>query len=385
MKNNIIFLLSFCFYGCFGQTPATDSNYTLVFEDNFNTYTHWTQLDTNWSFLGGGINNPDNLNDPDTINDGRCYCSTNDGHNHSVDTANGGICTITFRKEPPNAPYNCFMISGNPDTQHYVPMNYTSGFLVSKDSFQYGYYEIRSRLPDFSIANNYEGLIPNFWMMGFGPYSEIDVYETVGGDYNNSNIVGYWDHGTNWHRDGYSWGNQGVPPGKGTFFDYHETFDNQFHTYGLEWTPSYISWYKDGVKTETYYESWGSLFSPTYYPLRDMRIIISIRPIKERTCWYLYDATGLPLKYEIDYVKVWKYKTDCLNDGWFQNNDTLSSHDHKVKKTIRVGQNGSNWNIPFGTQQSISFRATDSILLEDGFEVPLGKELYINVHDCPSP
>ena len=165
MKNKTILLLLLLYsIGGFAQTPATDSNYKLIFEDEFVKPTGMSDsayLSQKWSFLVGG----DNAADSDGKHN--CYCSTENGNNHRVDS---GVCTLTFRNEP----YPCRI-----DTHYDDPntplvneygfkvtlLEHTGGNLVSRlNNFRYGYYEIRCRLPDFDLTHCYDGLNVNFWL-----------------------------------------------------------------------------------------------------------------------------------------------------------------------------------------------------------------------------
>ena len=84
-----------------------------------------------------------------------------------------------------------------------------------------------------------------------------------------------------------------------------------------------------------------------------------------------------PYPYEVDYVKLYKLSMDCSTDvtqGLFN----YLTFDNKVKRNITVG--GSSGTVPFGF--SASLRATESIVLNDGFEVGVGSEFYANNCDC---
>lgn len=109
---------------------------------------------------------------------------------------------------------------------------YTSGVMTTQSSFSqtYGYFEIRAEVPSG------QGLWPAFWML---PESntwppELDVFEQIGS--NNtyvSNGVGSKLTGSVSHH--------------GTYVDANTS--TGFHTYGMSWTASTISFYFDGQET----------------------------------------------------------------------------------------------------------------------------------------
>ncbi|MGG1515496.1 family 16 glycosylhydrolase [Paenibacillus oryzisoli] len=130
---------------------------------------------------------------------------------------------------------------------------YTSGGIVTKKMFGYGYYETRAK-----IFNGTTGLHGAFWSMGLSnhlsqnnitglateiaagnlPYYnqvlEIDGFE-------NPNSGDYISTGTVVHVPGYGGPRKGVSvPAIGTW-----------HVYGYEWTPSAIKFYVDGTLVHT--------------------------------------------------------------------------------------------------------------------------------------
>ena len=114
---------------------------------------------------------------------------------------------------------------------------YSSGIITTYDSFKFvnGYAEIRAKLPEGS------GLWPAFWLLN-GYYvdqqPEIDIIETRGE--NPAEAVHsyhmYQPDGT-LQSDSFS-----------TFANNGENFTDDFHTYGIAWSPGKLDWYVDGVK-----------------------------------------------------------------------------------------------------------------------------------------
>ena len=104
---------------------------------------------------------------------------------------------------------------------------YTSGMLNTLDTFQqkYGYFEIRAQLPEAS------GAWPAFWMLPhpFQPNMEADIFEGLG-------ITPNVDY-----RRAFG--------GSDTIYDNALKVDpTGFHTYGMLWTPTTVSFYLDGTE-----------------------------------------------------------------------------------------------------------------------------------------
>ena len=128
-----------------------------------------------------------------------------------------GVLTITASKTPAA------------DSSLLWGYQYTSGLLTTQTSFAqlYGYFEIRAELPSG------QGVWPAFWMVptnGSSP-QELDVFEQVGGAqlYQTAHYAG---------ADGTATST--------SFSTYDPTNSTGFHTYGLLWTPTTLTWYEDG-------------------------------------------------------------------------------------------------------------------------------------------
>ena len=110
---------------------------------------------------------------------------------------------------------------------------YTSGVLTSQGEFsqQYGYFEVRAQVPEG------QGLWPAFWLLAdhntWPP--ELDVMEVIG---SQTNYVHQTTHT-----------GAGVNQGKATWSN--EKLSAGFHTYGMDWTASTITYYLDGKATFT--------------------------------------------------------------------------------------------------------------------------------------
>ncbi len=109
---------------------------------------------------------------------------------------------------------------------------YTSGIITSYESFNltYGYLEVRAQIPKGA------GMWPAVWLASHDESwpPEIDIMEIQG----NNTVM---NHMTTHYRDAkgpeqmqYGWAGP--------------DFSQGFHTFGLQWSPSQLTWYVDGIQ-----------------------------------------------------------------------------------------------------------------------------------------
>ncbi|TDL23460.1 concanavalin A-like lectin/glucanase [Rickenella mellea] len=118
-------------------------------------------------------------------------------------------------------------------------------------SIQYGRVEIRARMP------RGDWLWPAIWMLpvdnSYGPWplsGEMDIVEARG------NGLDYPKQGTNYVRASLNWGplswlNE-VSKTFGFWFDRRKGYDEEFHTYALEWTSDFVRMYVDSRLNRMY-------------------------------------------------------------------------------------------------------------------------------------
>jgi beta-glucanase (GH16 family) len=188
-----------------GSAAPAAAQWTQVWSDEFNG----TSLDTsNWSYEtgGGGWGNHELQN----------YTSRTENVRVS-----GGTLIIEARQES---------LGGSA---------YTSARIrsIHKRSWKYGKIEARIQVPSA------KGIWPAFWMLGenfdsvgWPRCGEIDIMEhPSGGDQNYASM--HWD----WN--GHQWYTGQIGCGG--------TCGAAYHVYGIEWTPTEIRWYFDGVNFHT--------------------------------------------------------------------------------------------------------------------------------------
>lgn len=162
--------------------------------------------------------------------------------------------------------------------------NYTSGMISSHDkySFQYGYAEMRAKLPKG------RGFWPTFWLLpqsgGWPP--EIDIMEYLGVDPNRVHMTLHYSTPTSSHE--------------ASFTDWAgPDFSAGYHTFGLEWSPQRLVWYVDGVERKRYE-------IPANIPAQPMYLVASLAMGAAWTNTPPDATTPFPSYFDIDYIKVWR-------------------------------------------------------------------------------
>lgn len=368
----------------FAQTPKNDPNWMLHFEDNFDAaplnLNKWDYRPT-WksTCLPSGT-----VTDP--YNGGTNHLFSN-GKLKLISKEEQSICESYSWEEQLDENGNpMFDENGYPLYIEYVDLKtklYTSGQIISKTDFKYGYFEIYCKIPQYSDSRHGRGLSPTFWLWPQDNnhyknsnvlWSEIDIFEIDAENNKYTFNVHYKD----------SINDNGLAS-KPTWSLYEEelvdltyykpiTFDT-FHKFGCEWTPKYISFYVDDIlryTTEVKHFYNNDLYQYTD-KLLPMNFWIGIATHADNFQKEITSYTEFPYEFEIDYVRVYKLNMDCDND--FYSSYGYSNFDNSVKRSIFL-----NHSIPLGG--NYSFRATQDIILSDGFDVPIGSSIYINNSDC---
>lgn len=202
--------------------PHQIPGYRLVWSDEFN-YTG-KPASENWSFETGFVRN----------NEHQWYQSDN------ANVRNGAL-EIQGRRQTFRNPN---FVSGSSDwktNREYV--NFTSSSIHSrgKQSFRYGRFEIRARIPAVN------GAWPAIWTLGdWGEWptnGEIDIMEY----YDNSILANVaWGSNTRWNA---IWDAVKIPISH--FQSRDPDFANKYHVWVLDWTPEFIKIYLNGELLNT--------------------------------------------------------------------------------------------------------------------------------------
>ena len=183
--------------------------------------------------------------------------------------------------------------------EDYMGASYTSASLMSRyrGDWLYGRIEVRGKIPTG------RGAWPAIWMMpsenkyGGWPYSgEIDIMENVG--YEPDKIYSTLHYSG---IDGSGHQSSGAHAIRTAPYD-------TFYTYSIEWTPDKIDWYIDDDKVYTYnrplnadYRLWP--FNERFYLILNLAVGGTWGGAQG------VDAAIFPLKYYIDFVRVYTWQT----------------------------------------------------------------------------
>ena len=169
---------------------------------------------------------------------------------------------------------------------------FTSARLVSRQDWQYGYVEVRAKLPKAIGTWPAAWMLPTHWKYGGWPASgEIDIMEHVGYD---PGVV----HGTV-HTEAFNHG-IGTQQGKQIKVD---GYDTDFHRYAIRWTADKIEFFVDDVHYNTFarksgdYRKWP--FDQPFHLLLNLAVGGDWGG-KEGV-----DEAAFPQRLEVDWVRVY--------------------------------------------------------------------------------
>jgi len=167
--------------------------------------------------------------------------------------------------------------------------NYTSGMVSSGGrsgqiapgfTFKYGYMESRVKIPKG------QGLWPAFWTLP-ADYSwppEIDAMEILGNQPNITHMTYHYNDAT------------GAQKGPGSSWTGPD-FSADWHTFGVDWQPSAMVWYVDGVERWRFTDA-SAITSKAAYLVLNLAVGGNWPGSANAT-------TPLPADYLVDYVRVW--------------------------------------------------------------------------------
>lgn len=193
----------------------------------------------------------------------------------------GNIRGITiYKKEQIKFENNqCIIINDINDNIQEIQQNilYKSCMLCSNFYRRYGYFEIKCKVP----SGGYQ-IHPSFWTYGEIWPPEIDGFEFKDKEINKTNIITltlHWKE--NEKHNSYSQKLQ------------YNSFNDNFHIYGFEWTPEKIKWYINNIPV-------GVIFH--HIPNNEHQIIINCEIHKE------FLPQKLPKLLIIDWIKIYQFK-----------------------------------------------------------------------------
>ena len=180
---------------------------------------------------------------------------------------------------------------------------YSTGIVKSKKRVLYGYFEARAKTMKANVCNA-------FWLYDpldadkkyvHGDHSEeIDIFEIFGKAGKKEYERTYW---ATLHRYETPYVESLVNKKKTKLVNYYKTkqmpyeFYDDFHVFGLLWTPEKLQWYVDG---ELVFERVNDYFHRPLHIVFDAEIM--------ETWMGLPEEKDLPATFSVDYVRVWDLK-----------------------------------------------------------------------------
>ncbi|MBR5255742.1 MAG: glycoside hydrolase family 16 protein [Bacteroidales bacterium] len=262
------------------------SNYSLVWSDEFDSQ---VKLYTDWSFEQGGTGWGNK--------ELQYYCPGGIYEPTGQQTAfvsDGTLKIKAYKIAPSRQSDNCEYISARMNT---------------KESWQYGYIEMRARMPLT------KGSWPAFWMLlkdgpsyvrdNSGKGAEIDILEYVPGD--DPNTIYFSAHSYNATPEagtetGY------VDPATGRKYSYCQYKSipdpGNWHCYGMEWTHDYIRGFCDGVEYFYVPNPTPDADDPATWPF-DQKFYLKLNLAVGGTWGGTPAANFNEETYEIDWVRVY--------------------------------------------------------------------------------
>ncbi|MFG0285189.1 MAG: family 16 glycosylhydrolase [Phycisphaerales bacterium JB039] len=157
---------------------------------------------------------------------------------------------------------------------------YTSGMVETRDRFAraFGRFEVRARLPSG------QGVWPAHWMLpasGLWP-PEIDIMEMLGHEPHRIHMSNHWG---DWPHHAWNTGHFDGP-----------RFDEDFHTFAVEWRPGVLEWYIDG---ELRFRSEQGVPAEPFYLILNTAVGGNWPGSPDET-------TVFPVRHEIDYVRIYE-------------------------------------------------------------------------------
>lgn len=257
---------------------------------------------------------------------------------------------------------------------------YYSGGVQSVDhNYSYGFFEIRAKLPGF-YDNGLpcgRGFWPAFWTYyvfqnqttGFRDiHDEIDILEPSGSQYAEakSNVAGWHDEDTTCHC--------AVKVSGDVWYTHSQPLFDDYHKYAVEWLPDRIIFYFDDHPFYAEYGHPKMIMEPQFVVI-DQQIDGHIdKP-------YLNPNTPLPQYMSVDYFRYYELNNrHCGQNITILNNLQLSNFVAGLRRRITIGNGSTSISLSVGDNKI--FRATDEIVINGDFSVPVGSELSIIPTPC---
>ncbi|HEY2658169.1 MAG TPA: family 16 glycosylhydrolase [Caulobacteraceae bacterium] len=290
------------------QLAANVSGKVMTFDDEFNSFSPWNPTTKTGVWMTSyGWSAVTSLNAHTLLGSGELDID--------VDPTFAGTGTKALGINPFSISNGVLSITAAPTYIADKPLlwnyAYTSGVITTQKSFSqtYGYFEMKAEFPSTPV-----GMWPAFWLLpadGKGD-NEIDVFESVNDAPNTVHETVHWDNAA----------------GAASYISFPTYVPNLltgFHTYGLMWTATTITWFIDGAAV-------GSVATP----LGMNKAMYMVANLSVGGNWpgAPNSTTKFPATYQIDYIHAYSLATNnAVNlaggtggDTYYVNNsaDTIS-------------------------------------------------------------
>ncbi|MDK3000125.1 family 16 glycosylhydrolase [Clostridium perfringens] len=252
--------------------PSEKEGYRLIFEDNFDG----EKLDeSKWvnSYLTSWASNPEKAKPVYKMKDGKLSLILNEDTEPWCPEFDGDTRVTGFMTGDRSGLHNW---TGNNTVLNPTEKNITN---INK----YGYYEMRAKM---QVGG---GMHTAWWMTGFEDKpeqsAEVDIFEILG---RNPNEIQSTKH---------AWKDPNIKKEHLSFTPKNVDLANEFHNYGLKWTPEEMIFYFDG-------QEYGRMKSDIDYP---MTMLISFYEKRGPSWTGPFDPSiPYPKTFDIDYVRIYK-------------------------------------------------------------------------------
>lgn len=268
-----------------------------------------------------------------------------------------------------------------PIEKQHPSVHYHSGTIETIVPVGYGYYEIESKMPIHAGANT------SFWFWSSigGTYNEIDVFEhstehcqdimdrkILSGIWYNpdgTNLDGYYDSINHVYIHGaHRYANKE--------YEIHNSTFDEYHTFGCLWLPEKVTIFCDGTVVTECNNSNCIPNHSMYLKITHKEDIDARLNDDNDTIWGNWNDTVT-----INYVKAYRLKADCNEDAVIRSISDFSNYSYSVKQSITMGSITGVLSLPNNIQ--FTMRAVDSIVMDKGFEVPVGTSMTLITQECP--
>lgn len=297
-----------------------------------------------------------------------------------------------------------------------VTFHYTTGALSTWQTFGYGYYEAKIRLPDTDDTALYGYRNAAFWGFNRNPttnadWQELDYCEiTNDGGTNKFTCDAHMEQpfGEKDSRDNANLTTD--PPadpehfmniktdrsaGHAKYYEHYERnflhFNGGWHIIGAEWSPNQVKFYLDdkiwfrleGDYTYNYHDDLHNLDKysfPIAAMSTPMQIILAFGVTGKNP-----SSPGAPqVSMDVDYVRYYRLKKNCnliVTKPGTPATDLCSSYTEQVCNGVILGQPGcTSCNVgPASCRTSVRAK---SIIMQDGFKVSAQGSFYACDVDC---